>query len=152
MEGNVMRRQPARVGLMVISAAFLMCGGSGHAAQAPKPGPTLSDPARGELRMLLDKTGLGSSELSIGERTYRANYTSAEHGHQGLEILYVLEGEYQHEINGKTFVLRPGMIGVVKPGDLVRHKTGAAPVKLLMIWAPGEEGERVAEGWVQPVR
>jgi quercetin dioxygenase-like cupin family protein len=148
MEGDVMRRQTARVGLMVISAALLMSEGSGHAAQAPKPGPTLSDPSRGELRMLLDKTGLGSSELSIGERTYPANYTSAEHGHQGLEILYVLEGEYQHEIDDKTFVLRPGMIGVVKPGDKVRHKTGPAPVKLLMIWAPGEEGERVADGWV----
>ena len=101
-----MPKRPARVGLMLISAAWLMSGGSGHAAQAPKPGPILSDPARGELRMLLDKTGLGSSELSIGERTYRANYTSTEHGHQGLEILYVLDGEYQHEINGKTFALR----------------------------------------------
>lgn len=129
--------------------------GSAVAAQspAPKPGPVLTDPARGDLRMLLDKNGLGSSELSIGERTYRANYTSTEHVHQGIEILYVLEGEFQHEINGQTYVLRPGMIGVVKVGDKVRHKTGpSGPVKLLMIWAPGEEGARVAEGWVQPTR
>jgi len=116
-------------------------------AQAPKPGPLLTDPARGDLRMLLDKAGLGSSEVSIGERTYRANYVSAEHQHQGIEILYVLEGEYQHEVNGKTYVLKPGMIGVVKVGDNVRHKTGNGPVRLLMIWAPGEEGARVAEGW-----
>ena len=120
--------------------------------QAPKPGPLLTDPARGDLRMLLDKAGLGSGEVSIGERTYRANYTSTEHVHQGIEILYVLEGEFQHEINGRTYVLKPGMIGVVKVGDKVRHKTGAGPVKLIMIWAPGEEGARVAEGWVRPVR
>jgi quercetin dioxygenase-like cupin family protein len=117
-------------------------------AQAPKPGPLLTDPARGDLRMLLDKVGLGSSEVSIGERTYRSNYVSAEHQHQGLEILYVLEGEYQHEVNGQTYVLKPGMIGVVKVGDNVRHKTGPnGPVRLLMIWAPGEEGARVAGGW-----
>jgi quercetin dioxygenase-like cupin family protein len=121
-------------------------------AQAPKPGPLLTDPARGDLRMLLDKAGLGGSELSIGERTYRANYTSAEHEHQGIEILYVLEGQFQHEINGKTFVLNPGQIGVVKVGDKVRHKTGSTPVKLLMIWVPGEEGARVAEGWGKPAR
>jgi quercetin dioxygenase-like cupin family protein len=129
--------------------------GSAVAGQspAPKPGPILTDPARGDLRMLLDKSGLGSSELSVGERTYRANYTSTEHVHQGIEILYVLEGEFQHEINGQTYLLRPGMIGVVRVGDKVRHKTGpSGPVKLLMIWAPGEEGARVAEGWVQPAR
>jgi quercetin dioxygenase-like cupin family protein len=116
-------------------------------AQAPSPGPLLTDPARGNLRMLLDQAGLGSGELSIGERTYPAQYTSGEHVHQGIEILYVLDGEFQHEINGKTYVLGPGMIGVVKVGDQVRHKTGSAPVKLLMIWAPGAEGSRVAAGW-----
>ena len=120
--------------------------------QAPQPGPLLTDPARGDLRMLLDNAGLGSGEVSIGERTYRANYTSTEHVHQGIEILYVLDGEFHHEINGRTYVLRPGMIGVVKVGDRVRHKTGPGPVRLLMIWAPGEEGARVAEGWVQPAR
>lgn len=138
-----------------ISAVCAMWFGSGLAAQspAPKPGPVLTDPTRGDLRMLLDKNGLGSSEVSIGERTYGASYTSTEHVHQGIEILYVLEGEFQHEINGQTYILRPGMIGVVKVGDKVRHKTGqSGPVKLLMIWAPGEEGARVAEGWVQPAR
>jgi mannose-6-phosphate isomerase-like protein (cupin superfamily) len=120
--------------------------------QAPTPGPLLTDPARGNLRMLLDNAGLGSGDVSIGERTYRANYTSTEHVHQGIEILYVLDGEFHHEINGRTYVLRPGMIGVVKVGDKVRHKTGPGPVRLLMIWVPGEEGARVAEGWVQPVR
>jgi quercetin dioxygenase-like cupin family protein len=134
-----------------IFAAICVTAFASGSAQAPKPGPILSDPSRGDLRMLLDKTGLGSSEVSIGERTYRANYTSTEHVHQGIEILYVLEGEFHHEINGQTYVLNPGMIGIVKVGDQVRHKTGPrGPVKLLMIWVPGEEGARVAEGWVKP--
>jgi uncharacterized cupin superfamily protein len=137
-----------RGGLWVLTAVAVCVAASVPiAAQAPAPGPLLTDPARGNLRMLLDATGLGSGEVSIGERTYPAKYASAEHEHQGIEILYVLEGEFQHEINGRTYVLRPGMIGVVKVGDKVRHKTGAGPVKLLMIWVPGEEGTRVAEGW-----
>jgi hypothetical protein len=37
--------------------------------QAPKPGPVLTDPARGSLQMLMDKEGLGSGDLSIGDRT-----------------------------------------------------------------------------------
>jgi quercetin dioxygenase-like cupin family protein len=137
--------------LTLLSALSLAIAGDAN-AQAPKPGPLLTDPARGDLRMLLDKAGLGGSEVSIGERSYRANYTSTEHEHQGIEILYVLEGQFQHEINGKTYVLNPGQIGVVKVGDKVRHKTGNSPVKLLMIWAPGEEGARVAEGWGKPAR
>jgi quercetin dioxygenase-like cupin family protein len=135
-----------------VAAICLSAFATGH-AQAPKPGPLLADPTRGDLRMLLDTAGLGSSEVSVGERTYRANYTSSEHNHQGLEILYVLEGEYHHEVNGQTYVLEPGMIGVVKVGDKVRHKTGPrGAVRLLMIWVPGDEGTRVADGWVQPPR
>src|SRR5262245_7531344 len=86
-------------------------------AQAPRRGPLLKGPARGNLRMLLGNAGLGSGELSIGGRTYAANYASAEHEHQGLEILYVLEGEYHHGVNGQTYILKPGMVGVVKVGD-----------------------------------
>jgi quercetin dioxygenase-like cupin family protein len=144
-------RQGGRVG---VGAVVTICAlaATTTEGQAPKPGPVLTDPARGNLQMLLDKEGLGSGELSMGERTYPANYTSAEHVHQGIEILYVLEGEFHHEIDGRTHVLRPGMIGVVKVGDKVRHKTGSRPVKLLMIWAPGEEGARVAEGWGPPAR
>jgi quercetin dioxygenase-like cupin family protein len=145
-----MRFMAGAIGRAAAAAAICVLTSIALQGQAPKPGPLLTDPARGDLRMLLDKAALGSGEVSIGERTYRADYTSTEHVHQGIEILYVLEGEFHHEINGRTYVLQPGMIGVVKVGDKVRHKTGPRPVKLLMIWAPGEEGTRVAEGWVQP--
>jgi len=129
-------------------AFVFLAASAGLAGQAPPPGPLLSDPTRGQLRMLLDAKGLGGPEMSMGERTYRANYESAEHEHQGLEIIYVLTGEFQHVINGRAYVLKPGMVGVVKPGDKVRHKTGPeGPVKILMIWVPGAEGARVAEGW-----
>jgi len=39
------------------------------------------------------------------------------------------------------------MAGHVKPPDRVRHKTGAAGAKVVVIWVPGEEGRRVASRW-----
>jgi quercetin dioxygenase-like cupin family protein len=134
--------------LAAISIATIVTAVTVRALQAPEPGPLLTDPQRGELRMLLDKQRLGSSEVAVAERTYRANYESTEHTHQGLEIIYVVQGEFQHVINGKAHVLRPGGVGIVRPGDKVRHRTGSqGPVKTLMIWVPGDEGTRVAEGW-----
>ena len=55
-------------------------------------------------------------------------------------------------INGQTQELGPGMVAFVKPGDKVQHKTGPASARLLMIWAPGGEGETLAEGFTQPQR
>ena len=132
--------------LFVVSCgtAFLI----GRAAQAPTPGPQLTNRTRGGLRMLLDAPQLGGPEVSAGERTYPANYTSAEHTHQSIEIIYVLSGEFLHEINGQTHVLTTGMLGFVKPGDKVRHKTGGVPAKTLMVWVPGGDGTELAKGWV----
>jgi hypothetical protein len=46
-------------------------------------------------------------------------------------------------VNGKLYRLTPGMIGIVRPGDHVRHivpKSG--PAKVLIIWAPAGELRR----------
>ena len=40
--------------------------------------------------------------------------------------------------------LTPGMVGIVRPGDHVRHLVPkSAPAKLLIIWVPAGEAERV---------
>jgi quercetin dioxygenase-like cupin family protein len=111
----------------------------------------MSNATRGGLRMLLDQQRLGSTEVAAGERFYPANYSSGEHEHQAIEIIYVLDGEFQHVVNGQVHVLGPGKLGYVKPGDKVQHKVGPkGPVKALMIWVPGTEGTRVAQGWANP--
>ena len=117
----------------------------GHAWQQPVAN-------RGDLRLLLGKAQLGTDTLAMGERSYPANYASAEHTHESLEVLYVLSGQYTHMLNGQSVNLGPGMVAFVKPGDRVQHKTGAVPTKVLMIWAPGQEGEELAKGFVQPPR
>ena len=145
----MMNRLLTRIGVAIVFAfgcttSFVV----GRAMQAPAPGPQLTSATRGGLRMLLDKNSLGGPEVSAGERAYPANYESAEHTHQSIEVIYVLSGEYQHVINGQTHVLTAGMLAYVKPGDKVRHKTGPkGPARTLMVWVPGEDGERLADGW-----
>jgi len=144
-----MKTVAARVALasfIVVScgSAFLL----GRTTQAPAPGPQLTNKARGGLRMLLDAPQLGGPEVSAGERTYPANYASAEHTHQSIEIIYVLSGEFLHEVNGQTHVLTAGTLGFVKPGDKVRHRTGSVPAKTLMVWVPGGDGTDLAKNWV----
>jgi hypothetical protein len=54
-------------------------------------------------------------------------------------------------VNGVEHRLGPGMVGVVKPTDEVMHRVLEAPVKAVVIWVPGGEGNRVqpAERWRQ---
>lgn len=149
----VMRSHLTHAGLALL---FVVSSGSayllGRTTQAPAPGPQLTNKARGGLRMLLDQPQLGGPEVAAGERSYPANYQSAEHTHQSIEIIYVLSGEFQHEVNGQTHVLTPGMLGFVKPGDKVRHKTGRVPATTLMVWVPGADGSELAKNWVSDAR
>ncbi len=68
------------------------------------------------------------------------------HTHKSLEIIYVLSGALGHEVNGHYYLLRPGMVGIVRPGDRVRHLVpGDHDAKLLLIWAPGGEAKRLID-------
>ena len=148
-----MKRHVARIGIALF---FVVSSGTafviGRTIQAPTPGAQLTNKARGGLRMLLDAPQLGGPEVAAGERSYPPNYTSAEHTHQSIEIIYVLSGEFQHEVNGQTTMLTTGMLGFVKPGDKVRHKTGRVPAKTLMVWVPGADGTELAKNWVSDVQ
>jgi quercetin dioxygenase-like cupin family protein len=94
-------------------------------------------------KLLLDKSNLGGNELEVVELTMPAGTSVGSHRHTSVEIIYVLSGNYGHEVNGKLYLLKPGMVGIVRPGDSVRHlipKTG--PARLLIIWAPPGEAEK----------
>ncbi|HEY6457369.1 MAG TPA: cupin domain-containing protein [Steroidobacteraceae bacterium] len=93
-----------------------------------------------DCKILLNESNLGGSELEMVEATFPAGMLSPSHTHKSVEILYVLSGTYEHEVNGKRYRLTPGMIGVVRPGDHVRHIVPkSAPAKVLVIWAPASE-------------
>lgn len=101
----------------------------------------------GELwKILLDKSNLGGNELELAELTLPAGTVVASHTHQSLEVIYVLSGTFGHEVNGHYYLLKPGMVGVVRPGDHVRHIVPkGADAKVLLIWAPGGEANRVID-------
>jgi quercetin dioxygenase-like cupin family protein len=97
-----------------------------------------------EWKLLLDESNLGGKELEMVEVTLPPGTIVGAHMHGSLEVIYVLSGTYEHEVNGKRYSLTPGMVATVRPGDKVRHlvpKSG--PAKLLIIWAPGGEASRV---------
>jgi quercetin dioxygenase-like cupin family protein len=84
-----------------------------------------------------------------------ANPTAAQdHRHGSTEIIYVVSGELDHVVNGEPYRLTAGMVGIVKPDDTVIHRVvGQTPVKVLLIWAPGGEVERLARSFRQwPIR
>src|SRR5262245_46740933 len=126
-----------------------LCLAAPAAAQSEKlQGTTYRAPSGVTLRLMLDETNLGT-EASVGEMIFPANLDSGEHTHGAIEMFYVVSGELEHVVNGKSQFLKPGMAGYVKPPDRVRHKTGAAGAKVVVIWVPGDEGRRVASRWKQ---
>jgi quercetin dioxygenase-like cupin family protein len=146
-----------REGLVGIVGLGLMfaCGGgvraqaAGDYARASSGTRELTLAGGTAFRMLLDETNLGSGEIEMAEITLPAGTATAAHRHQSMEIFYVLEGTLGHVVNGVEYQLKPGMVGVVKPGDDVAHRAPDGPVKALVVWVPGGEGDRIAprERW-----
>ncbi len=97
-----------------------------------------------EWKLLLDESNLGGKELEMVEVTLAPGTSVGSHTHRSVEVIYVLSGTYEHEVNGKLYRLTPGMVGIVRPGDHVRHLVPkAGPAKLLIVWAPAGEAKRL---------
>ena len=91
-------------------------------------------------RLLLDESNLGGKELEMSELVLPAGAIVGSHHHGAVEVLYVISGTLGHEVNGEMHMLTPGMVGVVRPEDSVRHIVPKeSDVKLLVIWAPAGE-------------
>lgn len=105
-------------------------------------------PGGTRIRLLLDSSNLGGEEIEIGEITLPSGTNSGSHPHGSTEIFYVLSGELDHVVNGEHHLLKPGMLGFVRPPDEVTHIVpGDEPVKALVIWAPGGEAHRIVSRW-----
>jgi mannose-6-phosphate isomerase-like protein (cupin superfamily) len=107
----------------------------------------LENDAGTSIKILVEASVLGGSAVEVAEATMPAGSGAgpASHRHGATEIIYVVSGELDHVVNGEAHRLTPGMIGIVKPSDTVIHRVvGQSPVKVLLIWAPGGEVERLA--------
>jgi quercetin dioxygenase-like cupin family protein len=129
-------------------ACFLAFSVSSAAAQAGKPGDPYRSPSGATLKLFLDDSNVGP-EVSIGELAFPPNADSGEHTHGAIEMFYVLSGELEHVVNGKSYILKPGMTGYVRPPDRIRHKTGPAGAKVVVVWVPGDEAKKIAARWTK---
>jgi quercetin dioxygenase-like cupin family protein len=137
---------------LVIAMAF--AGGIAVGAAAMRQQPAAGDrvyqsPAGTKLKVLVDEKDLKGTEVEVAELTFQPNADSGGHQHGSTETFYVLEGELEHVVDGKSLKLTPGMTGSVRPPAMVRHKTGPAGARALVIWAPGGEIARVTARWVK---
>jgi quercetin dioxygenase-like cupin family protein len=133
--------------LLVLSFALALTASS--SAQSGKAqGSTFRSPGGTTLKLMLDESNVGP-EVTVGEMVFPPNQDSGDHQHGAIEMFYVVSGELDHVVNGVSHVLKPGMSGYVKPPDKVRHKTGPAGAKVVVIWVPGEEGKKIAARWTK---
>ena len=135
-------------GALVVAVGIV--GGAELLAQSVTEVVTYVSPGGTQLCMMVDAQGLGGSEVEVGEIVFQAGTDSGDHVHGATEIFYVLEGELEHIVNGESYLLKPGMVGYVRPPDKVRHKVGpGGPAKALVIWAPGGEAARITSRWTR---
>jgi quercetin dioxygenase-like cupin family protein len=130
--------------VFVCSVSFV----AGVLAQSATTGSRYQSSGGSQLHVLFDGQAMGA-DVDVAELTFPPGTDSGDHQHGVTEIFYVLEGELEHIVNGRSYPLKPGMLGFVKPPDSVRHKTAAdgTPTKTLVIWAPGGEAARIASRW-----
>ena len=132
---------------IAVTAALLLA--ATLSAQSDKlQGTTYRAPSGTTLRIMLDESNVGP-EVTLGEMVFPPNQDSGDHAHGAKEMFYVVSGELEHVVNGKSQILKPGMAGFVNPPDKVRHKTGAAGAKVVVVWVPGEEGKKIAARWTK---
>ena len=127
--------------------AALLCFAAGAAAHAVLQIPTFRSTAGVEIRVLADEATIAGREVEVAEITFPAGADSGDHRHGVTELFYVLSGELEHSVNGGAVILKPGMVGAVRPPDAVRHRAPNGPVKALVIWAPGGEAARITSRW-----
>jgi mannose-6-phosphate isomerase-like protein (cupin superfamily) len=140
-----------RCRLAFIAASALTIAVSTAAAQTPRYekapdargcralGPVLLWP-------LVDSAALGGSEVEVARLVFPPGWdsTGTGHRHGRVELLYILKGRLDHVVNDTSHLLDAGRIGIVRPGDRVRHRVvSAEPVELLAIWGPGGELGRI---------
>lgn len=146
-----------RPSLLRLALALLAVFGAGWVMGSLGPPQTMGvrkvyeSPTSGtRIELLLDESNLGGGELEIGEITFPPGTRSGDHPHGSTEVFYVLEGELEHVVNGESHLLKPGMLGFVRPPDRVNHVVpGDEPVKALVIWAPGGEAQRIVGSWTR---
>ncbi len=98
-----------------------------------------TDTGTGWIKVLVEEVNLGTAGAEVIEIFFPPGYEGESHGHE-FEILYVIDGELGHIVDGEPHVLTPGMVGIVRSPQEVIHKTLSEDgVRVLVIWPLGNE-------------
>jgi quercetin dioxygenase-like cupin family protein len=110
-----------------------------------------TDTGPGIIKILIEAENLGSKGAEVAEIWFPPGFEGTSHPHE-LEIIYVVEGELDHIVNGESHILTPGMVGVVRERDRVVHKTHSPDgVRTLIIWPLGNEVEGFEDSGMRKV-
>jgi ketosteroid isomerase-like protein/quercetin dioxygenase-like cupin family protein len=141
-----------RFTLVVVSLCLATSDAIAQLAPRPESGMTLRAASGAQLRILVDAAA-GVGPLEMVELVLPPSPGGGgEHRHQSAEVLYVLEGELDHVVNDSVVRLATGDAGIVRVGDRVRHRVvGDQPVRLLIIWSPAGELDRVRGAFTESV-
>ena len=107
-----MRRTVLFVGIVAL------CLVTRGAAQSEKlQGVTYRSPTGTTLRLMLDESNVGP-EVTLGEIVFPPNSDSMDHKHGATEMFYVVSGELDHIVNGKSQILKTqGFVKLVRRQD-----------------------------------
>ena len=141
---------------VVISLALCPAALTAQAGTKYQQAPTVQCYSLGPLtlRSLVDSAALGGPEVEMAELTFPPGWDASGEGHQHghIEVLYVLSGRLGHVVNDTLHELGPGGVGIVRPGDRVRHRVlSAEPVRVLAVWGPAGELTQIRSA-AQPTR
>jgi quercetin dioxygenase-like cupin family protein len=92
------------VSALVVASALAL-----HAARAQMPGSKRTDLQRHDL------SAPGREVVQV-RVDFDPRYVAPRHTHPGEEIIYVLEGTLEYEIDGKTSTVKPGDVLFVPAG------------------------------------
>ena len=121
----------------------------------PDQAVTYVDPdTKTTMKVLINQESVGTAQVTVADLVIPPGTSVPAHKHQSLEIFYILSGELEQTIEGKTQKLTAGMSCLVPANTDTLHKvTSKEPVHTLVIWVPGGEEKRIAKQWqVRPPR
>jgi len=137
-------------GSLLLGWLLTACGGDGDVPAVPSYDYDVSTSgtrrfewdtptAPAWIKVLVERANLGSDGVEIAEIFFPPGYQGTTHPHE-LEIIYVLQGTLDHIVNGRSHLLQPGMVGIVREPDLVVHRSASPDgVRVLVVWPLGGE-------------
>jgi quercetin dioxygenase-like cupin family protein len=99
------------IGILAATVLIVAAGLALHLAQAQQPGTRRTDLQRHDL------SAPGREVIQV-RVDFDPGYIAPSHTHPGEEVIYVLEGTLEYQIDGKPITVKPGDVLFVPAGTV----------------------------------